>query len=204
MLATLPRRIYRNTHLTLLPGASFVRGAAETMLINGDGVQNLGGYTSHGTITIEGGVWDCQGIRLQQVQRFAISGNAIFSVDGTAVSMENADNGAVTGNQVSTPGAHGITAVICTHTSLTGDQVRYPGGNAVPAQDGNNVHIRDSYIKSPGRSAINTYYGFRLSSTASSSSLTGNNVRPNGSGNEAINGFSATNTCSLIARYGND
>ncbi|MFD3572799.1 right-handed parallel beta-helix repeat-containing protein [Streptomyces sp. NPDC058644] len=444
LLATLPLRIYRNTRLTLLPGARFVRGAAETMLINGDASQNLGGYTGHGNITIEGGVWDCQGtapgltapamcisigharditirdveirdvsgyhaielnstkrgtiencrflgyydpgardfseavqldlakssgvfggfgpfdhtstedilitgcyfgasgtsnttawprgigshsatitkyhrrvrvsdctfegvtqygvsaynwedvavtgcnfsgcgsgvrfrtviltdtedtkrpdgtqtgasqamrnltvtgntfrggsgydepivalgeasgqilnltigdnaidgstagqngIRLQQVQRFAISGNAISSVDGTAVSMENADNGAVTGNHVYTPGGHGLTAVTCTHMSLTGNQVLYPGGNGVLVQDGNNIHIRDSYIKSPGRSVNNTYYGIRLSSTASSISLSGNKVRPNGSGNEAINGFSATNTCSNVARYGND
>ncbi|MFI6093253.1 hypothetical protein [Streptomyces sp. NPDC051218] len=71
-------------------------------------------------------------------------------------------------------------------------------------QDGNNIHIRDSYLKSPGRSANATYYGIRLSSTASSIFLSGNKARPNGSGAEAINGFSVTNTCSLIARYGND
>ncbi|MFG2650970.1 right-handed parallel beta-helix repeat-containing protein [Streptomyces sp. NPDC048436] len=157
-----------------------------------------------GDNAIDGSTAGQNGIRLQQVQRFAITGNAISSVDGTAVSMENADNGLVTGNQIYTPGAHGITAVTCTHTSLTGNQILYPGGNGVLVQDGNNIHIRDSYIKSPGRSANATYYGIRLSSTASSISLSGNKVRPNGSGNEALNGFSATNTCTLIARYGND
>ncbi|WP_229697331.1 right-handed parallel beta-helix repeat-containing protein [Streptomyces lasiicapitis] len=61
LLASLPLRIYRNTRLTLLPGARFVRGIAETMLLNGDRDQGFGGYTGHGNITIEGGVWDCQG-----------------------------------------------------------------------------------------------------------------------------------------------
>ncbi|MFH8793856.1 right-handed parallel beta-helix repeat-containing protein [Streptomyces sp. NPDC017941] len=61
LLATLPLRIYRNTRLTLLPGARFVRGTAETVIVNGDQGQGFGGYTGHGNILIEGGVWDCQG-----------------------------------------------------------------------------------------------------------------------------------------------
>ncbi|MGW2708083.1 right-handed parallel beta-helix repeat-containing protein [Streptomyces sp. NPDC001356] len=59
-LATLPLRIYRNTRFTLLPGARFVRAAGATMLLNGDADQNLPGYTGHGNITVEGGVWDMQ------------------------------------------------------------------------------------------------------------------------------------------------
>jgi hypothetical protein len=55
-----PVRTYRNTRLTLLPGATFVRAADATMLLNGDSDQLLGGYTGHGNIVIEGGVWDMQ------------------------------------------------------------------------------------------------------------------------------------------------
>ncbi|MFJ8955621.1 right-handed parallel beta-helix repeat-containing protein [Streptomyces sp. NPDC102381] len=60
-LATLPLRIYKNTRLTLMPGATFVRGAAGTVLLNGDATQSLAGYTGHGNIVIEGGVWDMKG-----------------------------------------------------------------------------------------------------------------------------------------------
>lgn len=60
-LATLPLRIYRNTHLWALPGARLVRAVAATMLLNGDATQNYGIYTGHGNITVEGGTWDMQG-----------------------------------------------------------------------------------------------------------------------------------------------
>ncbi|MCX4450724.1 right-handed parallel beta-helix repeat-containing protein [Streptomyces sp. NBC_01789] len=60
-LATLPLRIYRNTHLRCMPGARLVRAASTTMILNGDAGQNFGIYTGHGGITIEGGTWDMQG-----------------------------------------------------------------------------------------------------------------------------------------------
>ncbi|MFF5001602.1 right-handed parallel beta-helix repeat-containing protein [Streptomyces phaeochromogenes] len=144
------------------------------------------------------------GIRLQEVQRFTVSGNTISSVDGTAVSMETCHNGTVTGNHVYTPGTHGLTAVTCAHLSMVGNQVMYPGANGILIQDGNDLQVRDCYIKSPGTSANATHYGIRISTAASSISLSGNKVRPNGSGNEAINALSITNTCTNIARYGND
>ena len=54
-------RIYRNTRLTLMQGAEFRRNYAGTMLLNGDGDQDLGGYTGHGDIVIEGGLWNMRG-----------------------------------------------------------------------------------------------------------------------------------------------
>lgn len=56
--ATLPLRIYRNTRLTLVPGARFKRTAPNTFLLNGDAAQTFGGYTGHGNIIVEGGTWD--------------------------------------------------------------------------------------------------------------------------------------------------
>ncbi|MFE0762630.1 right-handed parallel beta-helix repeat-containing protein [Streptomyces smyrnaeus] len=56
--ATLPLRIYRRTRLTLAQGATLLRGAPETFLLNGDASQAHGGYTGHGDLIIEGGVWD--------------------------------------------------------------------------------------------------------------------------------------------------
>ncbi|MCP9205491.1 right-handed parallel beta-helix repeat-containing protein [Streptomyces sp. NEAU-Y11] len=60
-LASLPLRIYGRTRLTLMPGTRFVRAQATTMLLNGDADQSYGGWTGHGDIVIEGGVWDMKG-----------------------------------------------------------------------------------------------------------------------------------------------
>jgi len=54
-------RIRRNTRLTLMPGAEFRRNYAGTMLLNGDSDQTFGGYTGHGNILIEGGLWNMRG-----------------------------------------------------------------------------------------------------------------------------------------------
>ncbi len=54
-------RIYSNTRLTLMAGAEFRRNVAATMLINGDAGQDLGGYTGHSRIVIEGGLWNMRG-----------------------------------------------------------------------------------------------------------------------------------------------
>lgn len=61
LLSTLPLRIRRHTRLTLLPGARFIRGADATLIVNGDTEQDLGEYSGHGDLLIEGGVWEMQG-----------------------------------------------------------------------------------------------------------------------------------------------
>ncbi|MEU1805831.1 right-handed parallel beta-helix repeat-containing protein [Streptomyces sp. NPDC019937] len=144
------------------------------------------------------------GVRLERVERYAVTGNTISNVDGTAVSMENSVNGNVASNQIYTPNAHGITAVTCNHLGLYGNNIMYAANNGVLIQDGSDMQIRNNYIKSPGRQTNATWYGIRISTNASSIHLTGNKTRPNGSGNEAINGLSITNACTLIARSGND
>lgn len=58
-LASLPLRIYGKTRLTLAPGAILRRAANGTMLLNGDADQVMPGYSGHGDIIVEGGVWDC-------------------------------------------------------------------------------------------------------------------------------------------------
>jgi hypothetical protein len=60
-VASLPLRIYSDTRLTLAPGARIVRAAADTVLLNGDADQALGGWGGQSRILIEGGVWDMQG-----------------------------------------------------------------------------------------------------------------------------------------------
>ncbi|MGC4946164.1 glycosyl hydrolase family 28-related protein [Streptomyces sp. DT224] len=94
-LATLPLRIYRNTHLWALPGARLVRATAATMLLNGDSSQNFGLYTGHGNITVEGGTWDMQGT-------VVTSSNMCMSFGhGENITVKNA-------TVLDVPGFHGI------------------------------------------------------------------------------------------------
>ncbi|MET7933498.1 right-handed parallel beta-helix repeat-containing protein [Streptomyces sp. NPDC005322] len=144
------------------------------------------------------------GIRLQRVERFTVGTNTISNVSGTAISMENCVHGNVNGNEIYTPGSHGITAVTCTHSSIIGNEIKFPANNGVLIQDGNDLQVRNNYVKAPGRETNATWYGVRISTNASSISLSGNKTRPNGSGNEAINGLSIATGCTNIARYGND
>ncbi|MDX3634347.1 right-handed parallel beta-helix repeat-containing protein [Streptomyces europaeiscabiei] len=60
-LITSTMRIYGKTRLSLFPGVEFRQNFAGTMLINGDADQDLGGYTGHGDIIVEGGVWNMRG-----------------------------------------------------------------------------------------------------------------------------------------------
>jgi hypothetical protein len=56
-----PFKIRSNVRLTLLPGAEIHRyndTGGVSMAWNGDSGQNRAGYTGHGNIVIEGGVWD--------------------------------------------------------------------------------------------------------------------------------------------------
>ncbi|MFD3666972.1 right-handed parallel beta-helix repeat-containing protein [Streptomyces sp. NPDC058672] len=54
-------RIYGHTRLTLMHGAEIRRNHGGRMLTNGDAGQNLPGYTGHGDIVIEGGLWNMRG-----------------------------------------------------------------------------------------------------------------------------------------------
>ncbi|MFE7624617.1 glycosyl hydrolase family 28-related protein [Streptomyces sp. NPDC057509] len=94
-LATLPLRIYRDTHLRCLPGARLVRAVAATMLLNGDAGQNFGIYTGHGNITVEGGTWDMQGTVITPSNMCMSFGHA------QGITVRDA-------TVIDTPGFHGI------------------------------------------------------------------------------------------------
>jgi hypothetical protein len=154
--------------------------------------------------TIDSSSGSQNGIRLQVVSRAAIGDNVIANVNGTGISTEACNNLAVTGNVIISPAAHGITFIDTAHSSAIGNQTRDTGSSGILVQGGNDLHLRNNYIKSPGRSANATHYGIRISTSASSISLSGNKCRPSGTGNEARHGLSVSGTCSLIQRYGND
>ncbi|WP_282795189.1 right-handed parallel beta-helix repeat-containing protein [Streptomyces sp. CC224B] len=158
--------------------------------------------------SIDGSSGGQNGIRLQQVSRAAISGNVIANIDGTGISTEDSGNLVITGNEVWLVGSNGITFTGCDHSSAVANQVREPGASGIlVTANSNNIHLRDNYIKSPSRAKNGDAWGIRLQGGSSSISLSGNKVRPHGSGNEASHAFSAeggTNPVTLIQRYGND
>lgn len=153
---------------------------------------------------IDGSDGGQNGIRLQECSRVTVGNNVIANVEGTGISTEDCNQLVVSGNVVWNPGGYGITLVDTSHSTAIGNQTRDTGSGGILIQGGDNLHLRNNYIKSPGRTTNATYYGVRISSSASSVSLSGNKARPNGSGNEAKHGLSITATCSLIQRYGND
>ena len=191
----------RNISIT---GNTFRDGAAygQPVILQGEATGSILNVTVAGnTIDDTSGQ---TGIRAQYVSRIVIADNVVANIDATAISTENANNLVINGNMVWTPAGHGITIVSSTHASATNNQVRDAGQNGILVQDSSDIHLRNNYIKSPGRLTNATYYGIRLSSNVSSCSVSGNKCRPNGSGNEALNGYAATSTCTLVHRYGND
>ncbi|MEW1568282.1 right-handed parallel beta-helix repeat-containing protein [Streptomyces sp. NPDC093509] len=96
-LITSTLRIYANTRLTLLPGAEFRRNVAATMLLNGDALQNLSGYTGNGNILVEGGLWNMRG---------TTSG---LTASAMCISIGHASNVTIRGLEIrDLPGYHGI------------------------------------------------------------------------------------------------
>ncbi|MFE7073812.1 right-handed parallel beta-helix repeat-containing protein [Streptomyces sp. NPDC057620] len=154
--------------------------------------------------TLDGSTTAQNGIRLQQVERSSITGNAVANSAGTGISTEDCNRVIISSNQVTWAGSHGITLVNCTQMTIADNQVMYPDQNGMLIQGGNDIQVRANFIKAPGRATNATFYGVRISTAASSISLSGNKCRGNGSSPEAINGLSVTNTCTNIARYGND
>jgi hypothetical protein len=108
-LATLPLRIYRGTHLRLMSGARFIRAADATLITNGDSEQNYPGYTGHGDLVIEGGLWDMRGtaagltasrmcISLGHAQNITIRDLEVRDVPGYhAVEINSSKNVRITG-----------------------------------------------------------------------------------------------------------
>lgn len=106
-LATLPLRIYRNTRLTLLPGATFVRAANATLLLNGDADQNFGAYSGHGNLIIEGGRWEMQALA------------AGLTASRMCISLGHAENITIRDVEIrDTPGFHAVEVNACRHVRI--------------------------------------------------------------------------------------
>jgi len=154
--------------------------------------------------TIDGSTSGQSGIRLQECSRIAVGDNIIANVAGTGVSTEDCNTLTITGNNIYACSSHGITIVDNSNSNVVGNQVREPGENGILVQSSSFVHLRDNFIRSPSLAAHGVSYGIRLSTNADSINVSGNKVRPNGTGNEAAYAFSATNTVTTLSRYGND
>ncbi|MFD9880001.1 right-handed parallel beta-helix repeat-containing protein [Streptomyces alboflavus] len=158
--------------------------------------------------TIDGSAGGQNGIRLQRVSRATVGDNTISNTSGTGISTGNSGNLVISDNEVWGSGANGLTFTTCDHSSAIGNQIREPGSSGILVTgNSDNIHLRDNYIKSPSRAKNGDAWGIRLQGGSSSISLSGNKVRPHGSGNEASHAFSAeggTTPVTLIQRYGND
>lgn len=195
----------QNMRNVAIVGNSFRGGLAydEPIVCLGETTGTILNVTIVGNV-IDGSTSSQNGIRLQECSRISVGDNSINNVSGTGISTEDCNTLTITGNNVYNPGAHGITIVDNSNSNVVGNQVREPGENGILVQSSSFVHLRDNFIRSPSRAANNTSYGIRLSTSADSINVSGNKVRPHGSGNEAAYAFSATNTVTTLSRYGND
>ncbi|MFD9863464.1 right-handed parallel beta-helix repeat-containing protein [Streptomyces alboflavus] len=153
---------------------------------------------------IDGNAKGQNGIRVQRTSRAAIGPNVITNVTGTGISAGDSGNLTVTGNQLWGIDSNGIALTRCDHSSASANQVREIGQTGLLVSDGNDIHLKNNYVRAPGRAKTATYYGIRVSAPASSVTVTGNKVRPYGSGAEAIHAFSAEQNVTFLHRYGND
>lgn len=153
---------------------------------------------------IDGSTTAQNGVRLQYVSRATVGDNSINNIAATAISTEDCNTFTAVGNNIYNPGTHGITVVDDTNVVVSDNQIREPGNHGILVQGGDFIQLRGNFIRSPGRAANNTHYGIRVSTATNSINLSGNKVRPHGSGNEAMYAFSATNTVTTLSRYGND
>ncbi|MFI2033736.1 right-handed parallel beta-helix repeat-containing protein [Streptomyces bottropensis] len=188
-----------------ISGNSFRGGLAydEPIICLGEATGTILNVAITGNV-IDGSTSAQSGIRLQECSRIAVGDNIIANVAGTGISTEDCNTLTITGNNVYACSSHGITIVDNSNSNIVGNQIREPGENGILVQSSSFVHLRDNFIRSPSRAANNTSYGIRLSTTADSINVSGNKVRPHGSGNEAAYAFSATNTVTTLSRYGND
>ncbi|MEI5098990.1 right-handed parallel beta-helix repeat-containing protein [Streptomyces sp. PmtG] len=158
--------------------------------------------------SIDGSQGNQNGIRLQQTSRVTISGNVLSNLSGTGLSIGTSGNVVATGNEIWNVGGNGVALTTVDHSTIASNQIREPGSSGILVTgNSDNIHLRNNYIKSPSRTKNGDAWGIRLQGGSSSISLSGNKVRPHGSGNEASHAFSAeggTTPVTLIQRYGND
>ena len=195
----------QNMRNVTITGNSFRGGLAydEPIVCLGETTGTILNVAISGNV-IDGSTSSQNGIRLQEASRVAVGDNIIANVSGTGISTEDCNTLTITGNNIYNAGAHGITIIDNSNSNVVGNQVREPGNNGILVQSSTFVQLRDNYVRSPGRATNNTWYGIRLSTNADSINLSGNKVRPHGSGNEAAYACSITATVTTVSRYGND
>lgn len=179
----------------------------------GDGIE-LRGYSSgqvrHAIVsgnTVDTTGAGSAGIFVSFTNESIVDGNYTTSTGGTGIVVTTVNLVQVSNNTVVSPGTNGITLDLTaggSNNSIRGNLVRLAANNGVSLIGGSLTQVQNNFVAGASRSAHITFYCFLASASATSALFSGNRARKFGSGNEPINGFHATNTCSEIARYGND
>lgn len=147
------------------------------------------------------------GVRVAFVEQSRIEGNSISNVTGAGVTASNVQFVAISNNSIVSPGQSGIVidgTTLAESTDVRGNLIRLAGQNGLHILGATATNVQNNYINGASRQTNNSFYGVRISSGATTLLISGNKTRKFGSGNEPINGFSATNTVVALKRYGND
>lgn len=143
------------------------------------------------------------GVRLERVEQYTVTGNTVRDVAGTGISQEQVVGGTVSGNRVYAPTSSGVSCDTGTGILIASNTIREPGVNGIHVLGGSDVQVTGNYINGASRASAGSY-GIRCSTSADGLLVTGNKVRKYGSGNEAAYGLSITSTCTNVRRFGND
>ncbi|MEV5977480.1 right-handed parallel beta-helix repeat-containing protein [Streptomyces sp. NPDC052114] len=178
-------------------------GYDDCILVMGESTGTVVNATITGNILDGNSAGAQNGIRLEYVDDYTLSGNTVRDTAGTGISQEQATGGTVTGNRVRGTTASGIACTTCTEVEIAGNNLRELGVNGIHVLGGSDVTIVKNYIKGASRAAAGSW-GIRCSTSADGPLISGNKIRKYGSGNEVAAGIGITNTCTGVRRYGND
>lgn len=144
------------------------------------------------------------GFRLVGVEEATVTGNTLRNIAGTAISQANVIATVVTGNRVYESASSGISCDEGAQCIISDNSVALCNSNGIHIIGGTDISITNNVVKSCSRSTNGSGYGYRLSTSLSHFSLTGNRYRGHGSGNEAQNAIGITSSCSNGSVWGND
>lgn len=199
----------------------------DAIRVYGEATGKTLGATVAGNVIDVGGS-GTRGINCLYAERVTITGNSVYNVSGAGIYLDHCEDAAVTGNTVRASGSTGILVINSAGVTVGSNQVRSSGGDGIQVNnstvftvEGNVVRlagnhgidiitncadfiVQGNFVHGASRTTAATSSAFRASATCTRGTWSGNRARRYGSGNEYLNGFSATATCSVFKRLLNN
>jgi hypothetical protein len=150
------------------------------------------------------------GIRANFARGTVVEGNGVHSTVGAAIFFQNHIGSTIEGNEIQDISQG--SGVSCDNGSalgnngllIEGNRIYNVGQNGVQVQGGTSFQIIGNNVIAAGQQTTNTYFGIRISTSATYGTISGNRVRRGGGTPQVANAINATNTTSFLKSFGND